>query len=41
VHLILRGKMPAGRRHRGRLGGIEVEVYEQGRYFVMTGQALP
>lgn len=40
VHLILRGTMPRGSRHRGRLDGLEVEVYGQGRYFVTTGQEL-
>lgn len=40
VHLILRGTIPPGSRHRGRLDGLEVEVYGQGRYFVTTGQEL-
>lgn len=40
VHLILRGSMPPGSRHRGRVNGLEVEVYEQGRYFVTTGEEL-
>jgi len=40
VHLILRGVMPPGSRHRGRIDGLEVEVYEKGRYFVTTGEEL-
>ena len=41
VHLIGRGTLPAGCRHRTRLDGFEVEIYAQGRYFVMTGDTLP
>jgi primase-polymerase (primpol)-like protein len=40
VHLILRGTMPPGSRHRGRIDDLEVEVYETGRFFVTTGEEL-
>ena len=42
VHLILKGKLPKnGLKNRYNLdGGIGVEVYERGRYFVMTGDRL-
>ena len=35
LHIIIRGKLPPGRRRRGR-----IEVYDQGRYFTMTGNSL-
>jgi putative DNA primase/helicase len=41
VHLIGRGTLPAGCRHRAHLAGFEVELYARGRYFVMTGDTLP
>lgn len=40
VHLILRGQLPAGAGNRAKLGSIGVEMYESGRYFVMTGDVL-
>lgn len=35
IHIICRGKLPDGRRRRD-----SVEMYETGRYFVMTGNAI-
>ena len=35
LHIIIRGKLPPGRRRRGR-----IEVYDQARYFTMTGDSL-
>lgn len=35
VHIICKGKLPTGSRRRGN-----VEMYETGRYFVMTGNAV-
>lgn len=35
VHIIIRGKLPGDRKRMGR-----VEMYEQGRYFIMTGNLL-
>lgn len=35
VHIICKGKLPSGSRRRGN-----VEMYETGRYFVMTGNAI-
>lgn len=40
VHLILRGQLPVGAGNRAKLGSIGVEMYECGRYFVMTGNVL-
>jgi putative DNA primase/helicase len=40
VHMIARGQLPAGVRHRGQFEGLEVEIYERGRYFVMTARQL-
>lgn len=48
VHVICRGKLPAAERHRtGKAGkyppvpaGSEVEMYDHGRYFVMTGHVI-
>lgn len=36
VHVICRGRLPAGRRRRG-----SVEMYETGRYFTITGDVIP
>src|SRR5690606_30026741 len=36
AHCIARGTLPEGARRRGR-----VEVYEEGRYFAMTGRRIP
>lgn len=36
VHLFVRGRLAPGRRKQG-----QVEAYEKGRYFTMTGQPLP
>lgn len=35
LHILCRGKLPAGGRRKGG-----VEIYEQGRYFTVTGAAL-
>lgn len=35
VHILIRGKIPGTRRRKGA-----VEIYDQGRFFVMTGQRL-
>lgn len=35
IHIICKGKLPAGGRRRGN-----VEMYESGRFFVMTGNAI-
>lgn len=35
IHIICRGKLPEGKRRKG-----SVEMYEVGRYFVMTGNVL-
>ena len=35
VHILIRGKIPGTRRRKG-----SVEIYDQGRFFVMTGQRL-
>lgn len=35
VHIIARGRLPEGRRRKGR-----VEMYDQGRFFTVTGQVL-
>lgn len=35
IHIICRGKLPPGGRRRGN-----VEMYESGRFFVMTGDAI-
>lgn len=42
VHLVLRGKLPADTWHKVKPPelGFEVEVYDHGRYFCMTGAAL-
>jgi putative DNA primase/helicase len=47
VHLILRGVLPSGRRRTGQVGqcqpvpaGAELEMYDSGRYFVMTGEVV-
>jgi primase-polymerase (primpol)-like protein len=39
VHIIVRGALPTGAQMRRRSGGIE--MYDRGRYFVMTGHRLP
>jgi hypothetical protein len=36
VHIIVRGKLPPGPRRRS-----QVEMYDQGRYFTVTGQRVP
>ena len=36
LHVIVRGKLPPKRRRKGR-----VEMYDSGRYFCMTGNAIP
>lgn len=36
VHIFVRGKLPAGRRRKGK-----VEMYDTGRYFTMTGHHIP
>jgi primase-polymerase (primpol)-like protein len=36
VKLVLRGRLPEGRRRRGK-----VELYDRGRYFALTGVRLP
>ena len=35
VHIIARGRLPEGRRRKGR-----VEMYDQGRFFTVTGHVL-
>jgi hypothetical protein len=35
LHILCRGKLPAGRRRQGRF-----EIYEEGRYFTVTGTPL-
>lgn len=35
VHVIVRGKLPEGRRRKGN-----VEMYDSGRFFTVTGRAL-
>ena len=35
IHLICRGSLPAGRRRNGK-----VEMYDSGRFFIMTGNAI-
>ena len=34
IHIIARGELPGGRRRKG-----DVEMYQNGRFFVMTGNA--
>lgn len=34
IHIIARGKLPGGRRRKG-----DVEMYQEGRFFVMTGHS--
>lgn len=36
VHLFVRGGLPPGKRRRGRY-----EIYEEGRYFTVTGERVP
>lgn len=36
VHILIKGKLPAGGNRKGK-----IEMYDQGRYFTMTGQHLP
>lgn len=38
LHLILRGKLPAGAPKQAVLDGQKVEVYSEGRFFCMTGE---
>jgi primase-polymerase (primpol)-like protein len=40
VHLIMRATLPPSCRHRARLDGFEVEIYDRKRYFVVTGNRL-
>ncbi len=35
AHILLRGKLPQGRRRKG-----SIEVYEEGRYFTVTGRLI-
>lgn len=35
IHLICRGSLPAGRRRNGK-----IEMYDSGRFFIMTGNAI-
>ena len=35
IHIICKGKLPAGRRKNGK-----IEMYDSGRFFVMTGNAI-
>jgi len=35
LHIICKGSLPQGKRRRG-----QIEVYDQGRYFVMTGKPI-
>jgi putative DNA primase/helicase len=39
VHAIFRGVLPAGRR-RGLYDGLAIEMYDTGRFFAVTGNAL-
>lgn len=42
VHVLLRGELPDGVRHKATLpGGGRVEIYDHGRFFTLTGQRLP
>ncbi|MGB2693552.1 MAG: AAA family ATPase [Dehalococcoidia bacterium] len=41
VHIICRAKLPPGNRVKKLKDRRQVEVYDTGRYFVMTGQHLP
>ncbi|MDP9355879.1 MAG: hypothetical protein M3R02_11490, partial [Chloroflexota bacterium] len=36
LHIIIRAPLPPGRRRRGK-----IEMYDEGRHFVMTGDTLP
>lgn len=41
LHMLMRGKLEKGQSHRARLQcGWEVEIYETGRYFTVTGSTL-
>jgi hypothetical protein len=40
VHLILGGRLPEGSRNRRVVDGLEIEVYDEGRYFAMTGRTI-
>jgi AAA domain-containing protein/primase/DNA polymerase family protein len=42
VHIIVQAKLPGGGRKQSRPGGVgAVEVYDQKRYFTVTGQVVP
>lgn len=40
VHVIVKGKLPGNGRRKQVSGGGAIEVYDQGRFFVMTGNHL-
>jgi putative DNA primase/helicase len=41
IHILVRGKLPGpGRRKRLPEVGGEIEMYDQGRYFVLTGRPI-
>lgn len=42
VHGIVRGRLPEGGRNRAKVGtsGAKIEVYDSGRYFTVTGEAI-
>lgn len=42
VHVLVRGTLPDGCRHRAPLpGGGHIEAYDRGRFFTVTGRRLP
>ena len=36
IHIIIRGKVPGNQHRKG-----QIEIYDYGRYFIMTGNKLP
>ncbi|MDZ4779593.1 MAG: phage/plasmid primase, P4 family [Planctomycetia bacterium] len=40
VKLIVKGKLPEGIKHKAAVDGIEIETYDQGRYFALTGHVV-
>lgn len=41
AHIIVRARLPEDARHRTTIHGISVEVYDNARYFTVTGAKLP
>jgi len=40
AHILIRGRLPADSRHRTRWRGIDIEVYDDKRYFTVTDRVI-